>query len=78
MPIIALEGIDGSGKTTIIKELKEKYRNNENVVFIKSPVPPFDEMTSIFWKSPPYVRLMFFSTSNYFFSKTAEEEKIYI
>ena len=78
MPIIALEGIDGSGKTTIIKELKEKYKNNENVVFIKSPIPPFYEMTSVFWKSPPYVRLTFFSTSNYFFSKTTEEEKTYI
>lgn len=32
---IVLEGCDGSGKTTVINKLKEKYKNNSKVLFLK-------------------------------------------
>lgn len=32
---IVLEGCDGSGKTTVLNRLKEKYKNNNKVLFLK-------------------------------------------
>ena len=78
MNVIALEGIDGSGKSTILEQLKEKYLNNDRIVFIKSPTPPFDQLIEKFWNSPAFVRLMYFAVSNYHLSTTLSEDKIYI
>lgn len=34
---IVIEGCDKSGKTSLIKKLKEIYKDNENIIFIKEP-----------------------------------------
>lgn len=36
--IISIEGNIGSGKSTLVKMLKETYSNNNNVVFLEEPV----------------------------------------
>lgn len=78
MTIIALEGIDGTGKTSILKALEKKYKNDKHIIFIKSPAHPFSELVSDFWDSPPFVRMMFFLLSNYHMSKNVNKHKIYI
>ena len=78
MNIIALEGIDGSGKSTILNQLKEKYMNNDRIVFIKSPTPPFDQLLEEFWDSPAFTRLMYFAVSNYHLLTTLSEDKVYV
>ena len=35
--LIAIEGCDGSGKTTLINSLKEKYKNDPKFIFVKEP-----------------------------------------
>ena len=34
---IVIEGCDKSGKTSLIKKLKEIYKDNENIIFVKEP-----------------------------------------
>lgn len=78
MTIIALEGIDGAGKTSILESLKNKYESNENIIFIKSPLSPFSDLVSDFWNTPPFVRMMFFLLSNYHLSKSINNNKTYV
>ena len=42
--IISIEGNIGSGKTTLLQSLKNKYKNNTEVIFLKEPV---DEWNNI-------------------------------
>jgi len=42
--LISIEGNIGSGKTTLLTRLKEIYKDNKNVIFLKEPV---DEWESI-------------------------------
>jgi deoxyadenosine/deoxycytidine kinase len=42
--IISIEGNIGSGKSTLLEHLKEYYKNNHNVIFLREPV---DEWVSI-------------------------------
>jgi deoxyadenosine/deoxycytidine kinase len=42
--IISIEGNIGSGKSTLIEYLKDKYKNNNKIVFLREPV---DEWESI-------------------------------
>ena len=42
--IVSIEGNIGSGKTTLMSYLKEKYKNNTEVIFLKEPV---DEWSNI-------------------------------
>jgi deoxyadenosine/deoxycytidine kinase len=42
--LICVEGNIGSGKSTLLDNLKEKYKNNNNIIFLKEPV---DEWESI-------------------------------
>jgi deoxyguanosine kinase len=42
--LISIEGNIGSGKTTLLTRLKEEYKNNNKVIFLKEPV---DEWESI-------------------------------
>jgi dTMP kinase len=35
--LIAIEGIDGAGTTTLVNNLKEKYKDREDVLFTKEP-----------------------------------------
>ena len=34
---IVIEGCDGCGKSYLIKKLKEEYKDNKNIIFIKEP-----------------------------------------
>ena len=36
--IVSIEGNIGSGKSTLMKNLKEYYKNNNQVLFLKEPV----------------------------------------
>ena len=42
--IITIEGNIGSGKSTLLEHLKQKYKNDSNIVFLREPV---DEWESI-------------------------------
>ena len=42
--ILSIEGNIGSGKSTLMEELKKAYENNPNIVFLKEPV---DEWNNI-------------------------------
>jgi thymidylate kinase len=68
MKIIAFEGIDGSGKTTLWQNLKEELKNESNIEFIKSPVSPFTSMIKDFWDADIFERFIFFICSNSYFS----------
>jgi len=35
--LVAIEGLDGAGGTTLINKLKEEYSDNKNVIFTKEP-----------------------------------------
>jgi thymidylate kinase len=78
MKLIAFEGIDGSGKTTLWQNLKEELKNESNIEFIKSPVSPFTSMIKDFWDADIFERFIFFICSNSYFAKTADENKIYV
>ncbi|PWQ92616.1 deoxynucleoside kinase [Leucothrix pacifica] len=78
MNVIAIEGIDGAGKSTLLSALKEKYTNDTDVEFIKSPINPFSEVIADFWDAPAYTRFMYFAVSNYYLSKSFREDKVYI
>jgi len=78
MKLIVLEGIDGSGKTTLWQKLKEDFQNEDNIKFVKSPVSPFTEIVGNFWNGEIFERFIFFLCSNSYFSKTADEKKIYV
>lgn len=40
--IISIEGNIGSGKSTLIQELKNDYENNLNIIFLKEPVDQWE------------------------------------
>jgi len=40
--IISIEGNIGSGKSTLLAHLKEDYKNNPNIVFLKEPVDQWE------------------------------------
>ena len=42
--IISIEGNIGSGKSTLLNKLREHFKENEDVVFLKEPV---DEWSKI-------------------------------
>ena len=42
--IISIEGNIGSGKSTILKSLKEHFENSRNIIFLQEPV---DEWATI-------------------------------
>jgi deoxycitidine kinase/deoxyguanosine kinase len=42
--LVSIEGNIGSGKTTLLENLKNKYKNNNKIVFLKEPV---DEWSKI-------------------------------
>jgi deoxyguanosine kinase len=42
--IISIDGNIGSGKTTLLSHLKEQFKENENIIFLKEPV---DEWSTI-------------------------------
>ena len=45
MMIISIEGNIGSGKSTIISELKKKYINDSRIVFLEEPVSEWELIT---------------------------------
>lgn len=45
--IISIDGNIGSGKTTLINKLKEKYESNKNIIFLKEPVSEWEKIKDI-------------------------------
>jgi deoxyadenosine/deoxycytidine kinase len=43
--IVSIEGNIGSGKTTLMTHLKEEYKNNPQVIFLKEPVDEWSLIT---------------------------------
>jgi len=43
--IISIEGNIASGKTTLLKNLKEYYKDNSSIVFLKEPVDEWEKIT---------------------------------
>jgi deoxyadenosine/deoxycytidine kinase len=43
--VISVEGNIGSGKTTLLSFLKEKYRDDSRVIFLKEPVDEWESVT---------------------------------
>jgi deoxyadenosine/deoxycytidine kinase len=43
--IITVEGNIGSGKSTLLENLREKYKNNKNIIFLKEPVDEWENIT---------------------------------
>lgn len=41
--LISIEGNIGSGKSTLMKNLKEYYKNNDHVLFLKEPVDEWEK-----------------------------------
>lgn len=75
---IAIEGIDGCGKTTILKELKSIYHSDKTVEFVKTPLEPFRMLVEEVWDFPLFDRFIFFAASNSYFSNAADTEKVYV
>ena len=42
--IISIDGNIGSGKTTLYQSLKDRYKNNSNIVFLKEPVGEWEKI----------------------------------
>jgi deoxyadenosine/deoxycytidine kinase len=45
--IISIDGNIGSGKTTLLNKLKEKYKSNKNIIFLKEPVGEWEKIKDI-------------------------------
>jgi deoxyadenosine/deoxycytidine kinase len=43
--IISVEGNIGSGKSTILRILEEKYKNNSKIIFLQEPVEEWNKIT---------------------------------
>lgn len=42
--IISVEGNIGSGKSTLLENLREKYKHNDNIIFLKEPVDEWEDI----------------------------------
>ena len=42
--IVSIEGNIGSGKSTLMKNLKDKYKNNPQIIFLKEPVDEWENI----------------------------------
>ena len=42
--IVSIEGNIGSGKSTLLANLREKYNNNEEIIFLKEPVDEWEKI----------------------------------
>ena len=42
---MSIEGNIGAGKTTILNELQNKYKDNKEIVFIREPVDLWEDFT---------------------------------
>ena len=43
--IVTIEGNIGAGKTTLVNLLKEKYKNDDRIVFLEEPVDTWEKIT---------------------------------
>ena len=76
--IITLEGIDGSGKSTLLKKVQENFIKNENIIFIHSPIMPFQDIRRSL-EYDNYDNFLFYQASNSFLSKKIHNtNKLYI
>lgn len=64
--IISIEGNIGSGKSTLIDNLKKHFADNKNVVFIKEPVDEWDSIRDI--DDNPILKLFYNEPKKYSFA----------
>uniref|UniRef100_A0A6I8NKT4 UMP-CMP kinase 2, mitochondrial n=1 Tax=Ornithorhynchus anatinus TaxID=9258 RepID=A0A6I8NKT4_ORNAN len=60
-PVIVIEGLDATGKTTVTRSVSESL----NAVLLKSPPPCMDEWRKVFDKEPTIIKRAFYSLGNY-------------
>jgi len=60
-PFIVIEGLDGSGKTTLTRFLQEKFA----MELVVTPPKEFSELRSFFDSKPEGIRRAFYSLGNY-------------
>ena len=44
LKLVSIDGGIGSGKSTLIEKLREKYKNNSNIIFLKEPVDEWENI----------------------------------
>ncbi|XP_007476235.1 UMP-CMP kinase 2, mitochondrial [Monodelphis domestica] len=60
-PVIAIEGLDATGKTTVTHSIAKTM----NAVFLKSPPPCISQWRKIFDNEPAIIRRAYYSLGNY-------------
>ncbi|XP_036604132.1 UMP-CMP kinase 2, mitochondrial [Trichosurus vulpecula] len=60
-PVVVLEGLDATGKTTVARRVKKAL----NAVFLKSPPPCVTQWREIFDNEPTIIRRAYYSLGNY-------------
>ncbi|XP_038596231.1 UMP-CMP kinase 2, mitochondrial [Tachyglossus aculeatus] len=60
-PVIVIEGLDATGKTTVTQSVSEAL----NAVLLKTPPPCMDKWRKVFDKEPTIIKRAFYSLGNY-------------
>ncbi|XP_070594911.1 UMP-CMP kinase 2, mitochondrial [Erythrolamprus reginae] len=69
-PVIVIEGLDATGKTTVTRFLKDSL----NAVLLRTPPSCVSQWRKIFDDEPPLIRRAFYALSNYIVASEIAEE----
>ncbi|XP_074065704.1 UMP-CMP kinase 2, mitochondrial isoform X2 [Macrotis lagotis] len=69
-PVIVIEGLDATGKTTVTEKVAEVL----NAVFLKSPPPCVSQWRKIFDNEPTIIRRAYYSLGNYIIASEIAKE----
>lgn len=78
MKIIALEGIDGCGKTTLVDELAKAFDGDARVVFLHTPIAPFRELRQSLNPANKAETFWFYQASNSHLARTLSSDRVYV
>ncbi|XP_043835985.1 UMP-CMP kinase 2, mitochondrial [Dromiciops gliroides] len=71
-PVIVIEGLDATGKTTVTQRIAEAL----NAVFLKSPPPCVIQWRKIFDNEPAIIRRAYYSLGNYIMASEIAKESM--